>query len=62
MAVDLTECERNIVEAMKTLAKMDDLQLIMYTLASLIEDYGGVDTSALKGVLWHRARSPRRKD
>ena len=62
MAVDLTERERHIVEAMKTLAKMDDLQLIMYTLASLIQDEGGVDTAALKGALCQRARSRRRKD
>ena len=62
MAVDLPERERNIVEAMKTLAKMDDLQLIMYTLASLIQDDGGVDTAALKGALWQRASSRRRKD
>lgn len=61
MAVDLAEREHNIAVAMKELAKMDDLQLIMYTLAELIQDYGSVDTTALKGALRQRAERRRRK-
>ena len=61
MAVDLAEREHNIAVAMKELAKMDDLQLIMYTLAELIQDYGSVDTAALKGALRERAARQRRK-